>query len=441
MRAFRDEYMVGSSAPGKRTFSAITAALFADSGWYDVNETMIEPLAWGHDAGCDFLTRPCSEWTEPRYLCTQKGDSQCSYDRRGMAYCDLTVYAHALPAAQRYFDDAHRGGYSELLDYCPVYRSYANGDCTDGSRLASTWLPQGGQERCEQCRCFEATTNSFAPRPSCFRMRCLNHSRLEMRVGERWRACPAEGGDIYLAPLADDVTGRIACPPAAELCGFHSTLWPSLHAIEPVGGPTAGGTPITLHGEHLDELRPPLTLSFGTAEGAENIALALHVLNATVALATVPRLVGATSRARADVTLTDVSGRTAVLWRTFEYDPGWQPYAVTLGLFGTLVVLGCWLVPAFVRAGCERSQLLPSDDGDSYHRAPWRERLVWKTLDREMERRLYAKAKVRPASESTAGAHAALSGDELVGSRDWWRSFGHAVLSGFRRPTAQAELV
>ena len=47
MRAFRDEYMVGSSSPGKRTFSAISAALFADSGWYDVDEALVEPLPWG----------------------------------------------------------------------------------------------------------------------------------------------------------------------------------------------------------------------------------------------------------------------------------------------------------------------------------------------------------------------------------------------------------
>lgn len=59
--------MVGSSSPGKRTFSGITAALFADSGWYDVNETKIEPLPWGHHAGCDFLSKPCTQWTFPRY--------------------------------------------------------------------------------------------------------------------------------------------------------------------------------------------------------------------------------------------------------------------------------------------------------------------------------------------------------------------------------------
>jgi len=77
----------------------------------------------------------------------------------------------------------YRGGSSSLLDYCPVYRSYSNGDCTDESGFASSWMPQGGQERCEHCRCFESTTNSYRAAPSCFRMRCLNATVLEVRQG------------------------------------------------------------------------------------------------------------------------------------------------------------------------------------------------------------------------------------------------------------------
>ena len=34
---------------------------------------------------------------------------------------------------------------------------------------------------------------------------------------------------------------------------------------------------------------------------------------------------------RADVTLTDVRGRTAYIFSAYEYDPGWRPYAATAG--------------------------------------------------------------------------------------------------------------
>ena len=129
-----------------------------------------------------------------------------------------------------------------------------------------------------------------------------------------------------------------------------------------------------------------------TSQGAENLALNLHVVNSSFATATVPRLVGATSFARADVSLTDVSGRAAFLWQAFEYQPGWEPYALTVGLFAFLALLGCFLVPAFVRAGCEGSA--------------WREKVVWKTISKEKEMRLYAKAQKLPVASETTGRDA-----------------------------------
>ena len=40
MRLFRDEYMTGStSMSGRRAVSALTLALFADSGWYTVDSS------------------------------------------------------------------------------------------------------------------------------------------------------------------------------------------------------------------------------------------------------------------------------------------------------------------------------------------------------------------------------------------------------------------
>jgi hypothetical protein len=219
-------------------------------------------------------------------------------------------------------------------------------------------LAAGGQERCEHCRCFEASTNSaWRSEPSCFRMRCLNTTTLEVHVGDKWHRCdPAGGAMIVLQPYRDETGGTVTCPPASELCDLDTALWPVLSSVEPSYGPAAGGIALTLHGHHLDALQPPvqvaplppphphtpthppplahpaprsrappppatpsppapttpsrltLQLLFGTAEGAETAALDLIIHNATHATATVPALIGATSHAKADVTLTDRPG-------------------------------------------------------------------------------------------------------------------------------------
>ena len=74
-----------------------------------------------------------------------------------------------------------------------------------------------------------------------------------------------------------------------------------LPVVDPaLAGPAAGGIALTLRGEHLDALHPPVQLLFGTAEGAETQALDLVLHNGSFATATIPALVGATSHARAD---------------------------------------------------------------------------------------------------------------------------------------------
>lgn len=169
-----------------------------------------------------------------------------------------------------------------------------------------------------------------------------------------------------------------------------------------------------------------MVLSFGTAEGAENVAVGLVLHNATTATATLPRLLGATSLARADVTLTDVSGRTAFLWQAFEYDPGWEPYAVTLGLFVALAFLGCYVVPAFVASGCEGSA--------------WREKVVWKTLSKQAELQLYASAKP-PQPTTAAPATAAAAPPPAAEGAGWMEAVMVAFGLGRRPAAAQTDLV
>lgn len=397
MRFFRDEYMVGSSSVSKRYFSPITAALFADSGWYGVDASRAEPFSWGHNAGCDFLEKPCDEWTMPGYICHSDRSTTCSYDRRSQAYCELHSWPNGVPGSSRHFKDDFLGGFSDLLDYCPVYRSYSNGAC-DRQQAYADWVPAGGQEHCPQCRCFEGTTDSFfGDSPLCFRRRCLNSTTLQLRLGGRWRDCPPHGGRIYLSAYNDDSGGSVQCPPAIEMCDVDDEMWPALHSISPSVGPAAGGVAITLRGEHLDRLHEPVTLSLWTPQGVETEVHDLRIFNGSIATATVPPLNGATSFARADVTIVDHRGRTASLFAAFRYYPGVEPYLVTLGVLVFLLVFSCCVAPAYIQAGCLKSAVL-------------REKINWRKLDPRAMARLFEKDKRK--AEAAAAASAAASGNE-----------------------------
>ena len=362
MRWFRDEYMTGAASPGERVVSSLTLALFADAGWYDVNASMGEVLPWGRGAGCGFVEGSCGAWNSselPRYRCDDDGDESCSYDRKAKAYCALTRYGGDLPAARRYFETSPRlGGYSALLDYCPVYRPYSNGHCAQPA-ASSYWAETRGEEFCPHCRCVDSTLGrgaaAAAARAGCHRTRCLNATALELRLGGRWRSCPPEGGVIDALP-SDNFRGALHCPPAAELCALSGANWPTLTAVEPSAGPAAGGTPITLRGANLGELQLPVAVAFGVGSTSELAATDVAVVDGpegAYVTATLPPYLWATSFSRADVSITDGLGRSAVLFAAFEYSPGWRPYAATAVALLAFVVLATRTLPAFIRAGCE----------------------------------------------------------------------------------------
>ena len=146
----------------------------------------------------------CELWDQPGYLCTVAAAEACSYDLMSKSYCDLQTYSHPLPPQLQRFDEPTLGGYSELLDYCPVYRPYRNGHCTAAPSGAAA---AEGEEFCETCRCVARRTGTVGTgtgggtgtgtvnggegegegegagplRPECHKTRCLNSSSLEAR--------------------------------------------------------------------------------------------------------------------------------------------------------------------------------------------------------------------------------------------------------------------
>jgi len=196
-------------------------------------------------------------------------------------------YGNPFPPSLRHFHEEGEedvGGYSSLLDFCPVFRPYANGNCADER---GEWTLTS-EERCPSCRCFEKNDGFGAAVASCYRSRCLDATTLEVNVAGRWLRCPTEGGavpirvgaarsdaakldpldadnDVAPSPPSDttrsveDAHGSTAprggvfgwdgggwdvldemygsetvdCPPAAELCATDASIWPSLVTVRP----------------------------------------------------------------------------------------------------------------------------------------------------------------------------------------------------------------
>jgi len=189
-------------------------------------------------------------------------------------------------------------------------------------------------------------------------MRCLNSTSLEIRLGNRWRSCPSEGGALLLSPINDGRSGAVVCPPAHELCPVDGSLWPELFALEPHSGSFKGGTIVTLTGRRLSTLKAPVQLTFGMQDGAEMPATDVQILNDTHVVATVPPYLAATSFARADLALTDAAGRAAYLFAAFVYEPSLQSYIITLGIVVVIMWLACVAAPRYIQGACDRQKHL-----------------------------------------------------------------------------------
>lgn len=50
-------------------FSKFTMALLVDSGWYDIEWSLLEPFYYGEGKGCDFVNKACKSSTKYREFC------------------------------------------------------------------------------------------------------------------------------------------------------------------------------------------------------------------------------------------------------------------------------------------------------------------------------------------------------------------------------------
>ncbi|DAZ94498.1 TPA: hypothetical protein N0F65_011851 [Lagenidium giganteum] len=216
-RMFMNEYMTATSSYDP-VYSAITLALFEDSGWYQVSYKSAQLLAWGYLEGCGMAQSRCSEWSD-RYICKDDSQTACTADYTSKGYCNVAEYSSSIPSGFQYFQDPKFGGRDSYADYCPFYRAYSNGDCR-GIGPLSTLMDTGDymEETGPTSKCFMASLSkkygSEDISSRCYKVTGCTSSNLQLQINGKQVLCPMEGGEITVPGLK----GKLQCPVANKLC-------------------------------------------------------------------------------------------------------------------------------------------------------------------------------------------------------------------------------
>ncbi|ETL25149.1 hypothetical protein L916_20967 [Phytophthora nicotianae] len=217
-RVVMNEYMSAISAYDP-VYSALTLALFADSGWYEVSFSQAQPLPWGYHEGCGMAKSRCSQWND-RYICTDEAQRGCTADYNVKGYCNVASYSSSIPAGFQYFKDPLFGGRDTFADYCPFYRGYNNGDCRGIGRTStildtSNYMEEAGlSSKCFESSLSRSSSGSSALRPTCYKVLECSSTTLTLSIGGLKVHCPAGGGEIKVAGYK----GKLVCPPSSQIC-------------------------------------------------------------------------------------------------------------------------------------------------------------------------------------------------------------------------------
>ena len=217
-RIMYNDYMIADNDVYDIVYSDVTAGLFQDMGWYQVNYKYTQSIDWGKNEGCAFLTQKCivngKSITEDFCLQQSTTEQMCDFQHLRKGYCNLGTYQSALPVQYQYFSDPTMGGSDMFLDYCPVVKPYTNGDCRDPNTVLLT--SDYGEAAGPTSRCITGTyskSGSTAAHVGCHKVSCSG-TTATITIGDTTVKCPAGGGDMQVTGYS----GVVHCPDSDILC-------------------------------------------------------------------------------------------------------------------------------------------------------------------------------------------------------------------------------
>ena len=205
LRALNNELMAGTVITGQRPrLSNFTLAFLQDTGWYAVNYSAAERLAWGAGAGCAFVTAAsCAELSSSGFFCspsTTNGSAvSCTSDHQAVGSCS------PLPLTRP-------------DEQCFAVIPYSNWLCRDAS-LQSADRSLWGYSFGPGNRCIAAATTPWSRAdgpvlytqenavPGCFAIRCNASGALFVSINDVLVACP-QGLRIELSSVKGADAGQ-----------------------------------------------------------------------------------------------------------------------------------------------------------------------------------------------------------------------------------------
>ncbi|KEG15352.1 surface protease GP63 [Trypanosoma grayi] len=210
-RNAKDELMSAQIGSRGGYYTALTLAAFEDMPYYSVNWSMAEPMAWGKDVGCGFLSKACAVeglTKHPRMLCEgkkepteltnatlteisnrilrrqpspNKGVDFCTSDRLAVGRCsaftgDVGEFGDTCPTIAPYLSS--KGG-SLVTSTCGLKQEM------DLSALLAAPLPESNSWCLDTVASTSATEVSVTPPITggvCANVKCIDGSKVQVQL-------------------------------------------------------------------------------------------------------------------------------------------------------------------------------------------------------------------------------------------------------------------
>ncbi|MFK7897307.1 MAG: leishmanolysin-related zinc metalloendopeptidase [Myxococcota bacterium] len=212
-RTFPDELMHPVQGPGlgREVVSAVTLALFEDSGWYEVDYSKAGTMSYGHGLGCEIAVNSCDAYPalySDEYFCSAPAEGP-SHDGDFVGYCGVIDYGVPLPPEYQYFSDPALGG-SLLADFCPRFSSLPR-VCADPAATGGPLEFFGPGSKAFRSG---ASSEAYPSTTSLCHESICGAGVLSIRVGAEWLDCPVAGGRIDFPGSAV----AVECPRFGAYC-------------------------------------------------------------------------------------------------------------------------------------------------------------------------------------------------------------------------------